>query len=109
MRKINEYEIFIARKLYSCIGINVGIDCNQKVWVVNHEMGSIRADYCPINCPLYSIAVCETKDNDGIPVVVTLLINKDKKFGELDFWKVNDEPIFDFTYVKNHINNISKI
>lgn len=103
MRIINNCELHFCKILYSAIPMSMDVSSNQFVWVVNQEMGSIRADYCTIYSPVHAVSTCETKDIDETPVVITLLLTKKNKFGELDFWKVNDEPIKNFSYLMENV------
>lgn len=109
MRSIKDYERRIAEKLALCLSYRVKIKKDQEVWVVNPEMGSIRASYCSVTCPVYAVSNCEASDKDSVPVVITLLLNRYNKFGELDFWKVNDNPVEDFKYIEENIKNIKQI
>lgn len=95
MRKIDPRESEIISLLARAGGIQLTWTPHQLVWVVNPEMRSIRADYCPKGRRVHSMASGEFDDSDGVPVIVTLLLTNDGKFGELDFWKVNDEPVLD--------------
>lgn len=105
MRLMKDYEICIARALCACIPYNIKLG-NQDVWVVNPEMGSIRPAGCTIDKPVHPISLGDTKDRDGVFVLVTLLLTKNNEFGELDFWKVDDTPIEDFIFLKNNLHNI---
>jgi len=93
MRQINRREAEIVDFLAKIAGVQLALPRRQLVWIVNPEMKSIRADDCPIGCRVRSVASCEFDDADGVPVIATLLLAEDGKFGELDFWKVNDEPL----------------
>lgn len=93
MRTINPKEVNLVAFLAQSAGIQLSLPTKQLVWVVNPEMGSIRADYCPTGRRVRSVASHEFEDHDGVPILVTLFITENGQFGELDFWKVNDEPI----------------
>lgn len=104
MRLINEYELQFCKILYSCISVKVGVDRNQTVWIINPEMGSVRSIKCNKKSKVYAVSQCETRDIDGTPVIVTLLLSSEKEFGELDFWKVDDSPIKNHNYLMKNIN-----
>lgn len=93
MRQINPTESKLIAFLARAGDVQLSLSANQLVWVVNPEMGSIRADYCPPGRRVRSVASYEFEDKDEIPIVATLFLTEDGQFGELDFWKVNDEPI----------------
>ena len=93
MRQIELAEADLIRFLAQVGDIELAPLDRQLVWVINQEMGSIRADYCPKECRVHSVASYEFFDCDGVPIVATLLLTIDGRFGELDFWKVNDEPV----------------
>ncbi|OSQ49004.1 DUF6984 family protein [Thalassospira alkalitolerans] len=93
MRQIKESEKRIIEALSKVANISIDIITGQKVWEINPEMGSIRSKSCRKEQPVKAISTCEYTDTDGTPVVVTLLLTEDGFFGELDFWKVTDEPI----------------
>lgn len=93
MRQIEPREAKLIAFLSEIGGVQLGLPFEQLVWVVNPEMKSIRADYCPMGYRVRSVASYELKDDDGIPIIATLLLTEDGRFGELDFWKVNDEPV----------------
>ncbi|WP_146119647.1 MULTISPECIES: DUF6984 family protein [Phyllobacteriaceae] len=93
MRQIESTEVELIAFLAQIGGVQLALPSKQLVWVVNPEMRSIRADYCPKGCRVRSVASYEFEDEDGVPIVTTLLLTEDGRFGELDFWKVNDEPI----------------
>ena len=93
MRQIDSREAELVAFLARVGGVELSLSVKQRVWVVNPEMGSIRADYCPAGRRVCSIASYEFEDNDKVPIIATLLLTEDGRFGELDFWKVNDEPI----------------
>lgn len=93
MRQISQNEYEIINFLSRMAGIDLKLPRDLQVWIVNEQMGSIRANDCPINRPLKVASYHEFADVDNISIVATLLITQDIKFGELDFWKVNDEPI----------------
>ena len=95
MRRIKARELRLIRRLSEVVGIDVAIPTEHHVWVVNLEMGSIRSKECSKEVRVHSVASCEFDDSDGTPVVVSLLLAENNKFGELDFWKVTDEPILD--------------
>lgn len=93
MRQIEPREAKIVEFLARSSGIQLTLPAPQLVWDVNPQMKSIRADCCPSGCRVSSVASHQFEDSDGVPIIATLLLTKDGKFGELDFWKVNDEPI----------------
>ena len=99
MRRIDPREEKIIAFLALIGGIRLSLPAKQRVWVVNPEMGSIRADYCPAGCRVRSVASYEFEDDDEVPVIATLLITENGLFGELDFWKVNDKPVISFPAV----------
>ncbi|MFC0257901.1 DUF6984 family protein [Achromobacter marplatensis] len=93
MRQIELREVEIIQLLARVAGVQFILPTHQLVWVVNPEMKSIRADYCQKDVRVYSVASCEFSDEDGVSIIATLLLTEDRRFGELDFWKVNDEPL----------------
>ncbi len=93
MRQIDPREERLIAFLALVGGVQLSLPAKQRVWVVNPEMGSIRADYCPTGCRVRSVASYEFADYDEVPIIATLLLTENGRFGELDFWKVNDEPI----------------
>lgn len=93
MRQIESREVEIIQFLARVAGVQLALPTHQLVWVVNPEMKSIRADYCQKEIRVHSVASCEFNDEDGVSIIATLFLTKDGKFGELDFWKVNDEPL----------------
>ncbi|MGS2744590.1 DUF6984 family protein [Halomonas sp. LS-001] len=93
MREIDPKEEGLIAFLALIGGVQLSLPAKQRVWVVNPGMGSIRADYCLAGCRVRSVASYEFEDDDGVPIVATLLLTEDGRFGELDFWKVNDGPI----------------
>lgn len=99
MRQIDPREIEVINFLARFGGIQFSLPSRQFVWVVNKEMGSIRADYCPAGHRVHAVTSYELKDKDEAPVVATLFVTEDGQFGELDFWKVNDEPIISWPAV----------
>ncbi|MDP0930202.1 hypothetical protein Q0601_23770 [Paracoccus onubensis] len=102
MRRINPEELAIIEVLLKAGEIDLSVNEQQNVWVVNPEMGSIRSEYCPKGCRVHPVFSGEFDDRDGIPVIATLLLTEDGKFGELDFWKVNDEPLLELP--KSHVD-----
>lgn len=107
MRKIEPRESKIIALLARASEVQLALPPHQLVWVVNPEMGSIRADYCPKGRRVHSLASGEFDDSDGVPVVVTLLLTNDGKFGELDFWKVNDELVLDLPASDSDFRQVS--
>ena len=93
MRKINLREIKTIRHMAALVGEELSIDDDLMVWEINPEMGSIRPNYCSRHQRVNIIATGELLDIDHTPIVITLFKTNDGKFGELDFWKVTDEPI----------------
>ena len=93
MRQISKKEAAIVEFLANAAGVSLPLNNNQAVWVVNPQMKSIRADYCPNGCQVFSLVSRQFNDSDGVPVIATLLLTADQKFGELDFWKVDDTPL----------------
>ncbi|RLQ87358.1 DUF6984 family protein [Notoacmeibacter ruber] len=93
MRQIDPKEKRLIAFLALAGGVQLSLPARQRVWVVNQEMGSIRADYCPAGCRVLSVASHEFEDDDEVPIIASLLLTEDGRFGELDFWKINDEPI----------------
>ncbi|GEN22522.1 hypothetical protein HCU01_04710 [Halomonas cupida] len=93
MRKIEPAEEKLIAFLTRVGDVQLSLPAKQLVWVVNQEMRSIRADYCPVGCRVRSVASYEFEDDDGVPIIATLFLTDDGRFGELDFWKVNDEPV----------------
>lgn len=109
MRLINAYEMQFCKILYECIPMEVGVDSNQIVLVVNTYMGSIRSVKCNEKTKVYIVSQCETRDIDGMPVIVSLLLSSSNEFGELDFWKVDDNPIKNHDKLIGNIINVDKI
>lgn len=93
MREIDPREKRLIAFLALAGGVQLSLPDKQRVWVVNPEMGSIRADYCPAGCRVRSVASYQFEDEDEVPIIATLLLTENGRFGELDFWKVNDQPI----------------
>lgn len=93
MRQIKDAERQIIDALSKAAGLSIVPASEQEVWVVNPYMGSIRSSSCPKGRRVKSVASCEYSDADGTPIFVTLLLAEDGTFGELDFWKVTDQPI----------------
>ena len=93
MRKINEHEKIALIYLSNVAGLDLAINDDDLVWEVNSDMGSIRSSSCQRGCRIKAFANCQYIDDDEIPVVITLLLKLDGSFGELDFWKVNDQAI----------------
>lgn len=96
MRQIDPKEEGLIAFLAVAAGVQLYLSAGQRVWVVNPEMGSIRADYCVAGCRVRSVASHKFEDDDEVPIIATLLLTEDGRFGELDFWKVNDEPIINW-------------
>jgi len=99
MRQIEQREAKIIKFLARIGGVKITVPDHQLVWVVNPQMRSIRAKYCPRGYRVFSVASHQFDDNDGVPIIATLLLTEDGQFGELDFWKVNDEPILGLPYI----------
>ena len=93
MRQIDPRENRLIAFLARAGGVQLSLPDKQRVWVMNPEMGSIRADYCPAGCRVHSVASYQFEDEDEVPIIATLLLTENGRFGELDFWKVNDQPI----------------
>ena len=96
MRQINENEINMIKFLSKMGNIDIDVSKSLQVSVVNKEMGSIRSEHCPSGCIVKPASHFEFLDLDGTPIVATLLLDNEGKFGELDFWKVNDQPMINF-------------
>lgn len=96
MRQIKPREKRLIAFLAQAGGVQLSLPDKQRVWVVNPEMGSIRADYCPAGCRARSVASYQFEDEDEVPIIATLLLTENGRFGELDFWKVNDQPIINW-------------
>jgi hypothetical protein len=93
MRQIDTREADLVAFLAKVGNVQLSLSPTQRVWVVNPAMGSIRADYCTIGCRVLPAGSHIFEDEDKISIVGTLFLTKDGRFGELDFWKVNDEAI----------------
>ncbi len=93
MRKIRPAEVNLISFLAKIGERQLILHPEQLVWDVNKEMKSIRADCCPKGYRVRSVAQYDFKDSDEVPIVATLFVAEDGHFGELDFWKVNDEPV----------------
>ena len=93
MRQIEPKEVELIEFLAKAAGVCLSLYEKQPVWVVNPQMKSLRADYCPKGCRVFALISYQFDDLDNVPVVVSLLLTKDKRFGELDFWKVDDTPL----------------
>lgn len=93
MRKIQVTELQIIKTLSKVADLNVDISFDQSVWEINPTMGAIRSCSCPKGVRVKPVSYCEYTDTDGVPVIITLLLASDGTFGELDFWKVTDQPV----------------
>ena len=107
MRNLNEYEKMTLGFLSKVAEIKLSID-DELVWEINPEMGSIRSLNCQLGCRISAFANCQYVDEDGVFVVVTLLLKSDGTFGELDFWKVNDQNIIKHPSAVQQFTNATK-
>lgn len=93
MREIDPREKRLIAFLALAGGVQLSLPDKQRVWVVNPEMGSIRADYCPAGCRVRSVASYQFEDEDEVPIIATLLLTENGRFGELDFGKSTINPL----------------
>ncbi|WP_404401306.1 DUF6984 family protein [Pelagibacterium halotolerans] len=96
IRRLNETEIMILSSFNKVPMCNFSYDTDQLISLINSDMGSIRSLHLRDDDLVYAFAQCQFHDEDRMAVVVTLLLDKNGRFGELDFWRVDDNPVRKF-------------
>ena len=70
MRQIEPKEVELIEFLAKAAGVCLSLYEKQPVWVVNPQMKSLRADYCPKGCRVFALISYQFDDLDNVPVVV---------------------------------------
>ena len=86
-RSLNSLEKMILAYLSREAKLDIGPLNRISVFVVDEEYRSIRSAKLKHHESLRSVAECQFTDDDGVPVAVIMLLDKDDNFGELVFWK----------------------
>lgn len=97
MRLLKVYELLLIKKLSLNTDFHIYNDLsNILVEEPFPDLPTIRSDKTPLGTAVYRISSGYYFDIDKVEVNLTLLVDENNIFGELDYWKVNDEKILSF-------------
>jgi hypothetical protein len=108
MRALNSIETMLIEFLSSPLKIKIIYE-DLTVFNVFPEHETIRNGELLNGESVFIVSQCEYEDSDGVVIVISLLLTQDDKFGELDFWKVNDEPILAFPENVTELRNLNDL
>jgi len=94
MRPLKKEEIPLVSYMVQKAGLNVDVQNLRAESMNDGGMGSLHF-FTETEDPKFGGAVAEYgfKDEDDIPVYVTLMIDQNGKIFELDLWKVDFSPL----------------
>ena len=97
MRALNPTELMLIEFLASSLENKISCE-NLTVYNIFPDDPVIRNHELELGIrqPVSVASECGYIDSDGEVIFVGLLLTKDGKFGELDFWKHSGEPILTF-------------